>query len=216
MGNNGSSDPCEKRWFEKILPNFEASLGFFLHPKIPKNYVDYKTYGSHRMISSSHWLKISPPWCHGLYRFFSSPEDRLLFGAETQTKTSVPLEQEGKRLVCVCVCFLFIPFQTVTEKKIKDMPTKNTACGSVLSEFIQYEVSPCSSRLIWLQPLPAIFSAALNIWSPKFRKPFKAVGVHRSFIVCFVPCGPDAKRKEVVRFFLAANFFPRAPWCLSI
>lgn len=91
------------------------------------------------------------------------------------------------------------------------MPTKNTACGSVLSEFIQYEVYPCSSRLIWLQPLPAIFSAALNIWSPKFQKPFKAVGVHRSFIVCLVPCGPNAKRKEVVRFFFWQPIFSPVP-----
>lgn len=34
------------------------------------------------------------------------------------------------------------------------MPTKNTSCRSVLSEFI-YE--PCSSLLVWLQPFVAIF-----------------------------------------------------------
>ena len=31
-----------------------------------------------------------------------------------------------------------------------------------------------------------------------------------SLLSCFfVPCGPDAQRKEVVRFFLATKFFPR-------
>ena len=58
-----------KRWFEKILPNFEASLGFFCIQRF-QNIMWTKTYGSHKMTSSSHWLKTSPPWCHGLCRFF--------------------------------------------------------------------------------------------------------------------------------------------------
>ena len=198
----------------KNPPKFGSILGFFLHPKIPKNYVAMDVSGLKDM-DLIEWYRVLIDWrflLHGamvVVVFFKSPEDRLLFGVETQTQTSVPLEQEGKRLVCV----FCLSRSKRWRKKMKRYANKKY-CMRICAVWIYIEVYPCSSLLMWFQLLPAIFSAALNIWSPKFPKPFKAVGVHRSFIMFF--CSMWSRRpKEGGRpVFFGSQVFP--PWCLSI